>query len=132
MTQISVTRALAECKSLNDRIERATRSTVFISTIIGGKTVNGSDLQSTSNTLRSNLQSVQDLIARRKLVKGAIVRSNASTNVVINGVEMTVAEAIERKGSIDKERALLAVLTQQLGQARSAVERNNAQNAAKA
>lgn len=127
MTTISVTRALAECKALNDRIERATRSTVFISTTVGGKTVNGSDLQTTSNTLRSNLQSVQDLIARRKLVKGAIVRSNAATYVTINGVEMTVAEAIERKGSIDKERALLSVLQQQLGQARSVIERNNVQ-----
>ena len=127
MTQISVTRALAECKSLNDRIEKATRSTVFISTTVGGKTVNGSDLQATTNTLRGNLQSIQDLIARRQVVKGAIVRSNAVTKVTINGVEMTVAEAIERKGSIDKERALLAVLTQQLGQARAGVERQNAQ-----
>ncbi|WYN05039.1 tail fiber protein [Pseudomonas phage UNO-G1W1] len=124
---ISVTRALAECKSLTDRIEKATRSTAFISTTVGGKTVNGSDLQATTNTLKGNLQSIQDLIARRQLVKSAIVRSNAVTVVTINNVEMTVAEAIERKGSIDKERALLAVLTQQLGQARAAVERQNAQ-----
>lgn len=56
-----------------------------------------------------------------------MVRSNAVTRVTINGVEMSVAEAIERKGSIDKERALLAVLTQQLGQTRATVERQNAQ-----
>ncbi|AHJ87360.1 hypothetical protein phiPsa267_105 [Pseudomonas phage phiPsa267] len=125
MTQISVTRALAEVKALNDRIEKATRQATFISVTVGGKVPNGSDLQATTNTIRANLQSVQDLIARRQAVKGAVVRSNAVTEVVINGVTMTVAEAIERKGSIDKERTLLAVLQQQLNQNRVAVERNN-------
>lgn len=124
---ISITRALAEIKSLNDRIEKATRQSVFATVTVGGKTTNGSDLQTTTNNLRASLQSVQDLIARRNLVKGAIIRSNAVTNVTINGVEMSVAEAIERKGSIDKERALQSVLQQQLGQVRSVVERNNTQ-----
>ncbi len=127
MTQISITRALAEIKSLNDRIEKATRQSVFATVTVGGKTTNGSDLQTTTNTLKANLQSVQDLIARRQAVKAAIIRSNAVTSVTINGVELTVAEAIERKGSIDKERALMSVLQQQLGQVRSVVERNNAQ-----
>lgn len=124
---ISVTRALAEVKALNDRIEKATRGSTFISITTGGKVVNGADLQTTSNAIKANLQSVQDLIARRQAVKAAIIRSNAVTQVVINGVEMSVAEAIERKGSIDKERALLAILLQQLGQAQAAVERNNTQ-----
>lgn len=125
MTQISVTRALAECKALNDRIEKATRQAAFITITTGGKVVNGGELQTTGNTLKANLQSVQDLIARRQLVKGKIIRSNAVTNVTINGVEMSVAEAIERKGSIDKERTLLAVLTQQLSTVRTTIERNN-------
>jgi hypothetical protein len=122
---ISVTRALAEVKALNDRIEKATRGSAFVSITTGGKVTNGGDLQTTTNTLKASLQSVQDLIARRNLVKGAIIRSNAVTQVTINGVEMSVAEAIERKGSIDKERTLLAVLLQQLVQAKTAVERNN-------
>lgn len=125
---ISVTRALAEVKALNDRIEKATRTPAFISVTVGGKIVNGAgDVQTVAAQLKANLQSVNDLIARRNLVKGAIIRSNAVTKVTINGVEMTVAEAIERKGSIDKERALVAVLLQQLGQVKTAVERNNVQ-----
>jgi hypothetical protein len=75
--------------------------------------------------LKANLQSVRDLIARRQAVKAAVIRSNSETIVTINGVQMTVAEAIERKGSIDKERTLLAVLNQQLGQVRLVVERKN-------
>lgn len=127
MTAISITRALAEIKSLNDRIEKGTRQAVFATVTVGGKTTNGQDLQTANNLMRSNLQSVQGLIARRQAVKGAIIRSNAVTTVTINGVEMSVAEAIERKGSIDKERALMSVLQQQLGQVRSVVERNNVQ-----
>jgi hypothetical protein len=127
MTQISITRALAEIKSLNDRIEKGTRSAVFATVTVGGKTTNGQSLQDATNIMKANLQSVQDLIARRQAVKAAIIRSNAVTQVTINGVEMSVAEAIERKGSIDKERALMAVLQQQLGQVRSVVERNNVQ-----
>lgn len=127
MAQISITRALAEVKSLNDRIEKATRQSVFATVTVGGKTTNGQDLQTATNLLRANLQSVQDLIARRQAVKTAIIRSNAVTTVTINGKTLTVAEAIERKGSIDKERTLQAVLQQQLGQVRSVTERNNTQ-----
>ncbi|UAV84572.1 hypothetical protein PHB09_076 [Pseudomonas phage PHB09] len=126
MTAISITRALAECKSLNDRIEKATRQAVFATVTVGGKTTNGQDVQTATTLLKSNLQQVQDLIERRKTVKSAIIVSNAATKVTINGAVMTVAEAIERKGSIDKERALLSVLQQQLGQVRSITERNNA------
>lgn len=126
MTAISITRALAECKSLNDRIEKATRQAVFATVTVGGKTTNGQDVQTATTLLKSNLQQVQDLIERRKTVKSAIIVSNAATKVTINGAVMTVAEAIERKGSIDKERALLSVLQQQLGQVRSVIERNNA------
>lgn len=127
MTQISVTRALAECKVLNDRIERATRQSVFVTVTVGGKTTNGQPVQEASQNMIANLQQVKDLIARRQKVKSAIIVSNSQTSVVVNGVTMTVAEAIERKGSIDKERALLSVLQQQLGQARAVTERNNVQ-----
>lgn len=127
MTQISVTRALAECKVLNDRIERATRQSVFVTVTVGGKTTNGQPVQEAIQNMVANLQQVKDLIARRQKVKSAIIVSNSQTSVVVNGVTMTVAEAIERKGSIDKERALLSVLQQQLGQARAVTERNNVQ-----
>ena len=125
MTQISVTRALAEVKSLNDRIEKATKTATFASVTVGGKVPNGADLQTTTNGIVANLQSVKDLLARRTKVKTAIIRSNSLTSVEVNGVTMTVAEAIERKGSIDKERQLQSVLQSQLNQVRTAVERNN-------
>lgn len=124
MTQISITRALAEVKLLNTRIENGTR-VPFVGITVGGKTTNGQELASTTSNLKANLQSVTDLIKRRQLVKSAIIQSNAITMVSINGQAMTVAEAIERKASIQYEQQLLNHLQAQLAQVRNTVERNN-------
>jgi len=124
--QITVTRALAQVKSLNDRIERAT-ATTFVSHTVGGKHHTGKTAQEIEVQLKQNLQSVQDLITQRSKVKAAIVRSNAVTQVTINGATMTVAEAIERKGSIQLDKALLNQLSVQASQQRAVVERANVQ-----
>ncbi|WCO82142.1 hypothetical protein vBPpSSYP_160 [Pseudomonas phage vB_PpS_SYP] len=124
--QITVTRALAHVKSLNDRIERAT-NTSFVSFTTGGKHNTGKSEQEIASQLKANLQSVTDLIKTRAKVKAAIVRSNANTKVNVSGVEMTVAEAIERKGSIQFEVALLNNLRQQLSTNTAMVERQNVQ-----
>lgn len=124
MTQITVTRALAQVKSLNDRIARTTAQ-AFISNTTGGKHPSGKPAQEISEILKANLQSVQDLIKQRKALKGAIIRSNAVAMVEIAGVKQTVAEAIERKSSIALEQTLLATLRQQQAQQIALVERTN-------
>lgn len=126
MTQISITRALAQVKSLNDRIARAT-AMAFVSNTVGGKHASGKPAQEVEVLLTANLQSVKDLIAQRKALKAAIVRSNAVTKVTIAGTEQTVAEAIERKTSIQLEQALLQTMRQQLLQQQTTVERTNVQ-----
>lgn len=126
MTTISVTRALAEVKSLNDRINRA-NSTAFISYTVGGKHASGNAVQEVELQLKSQLQSVKDLIARRAALKAAIVVSNAKTKVVVNNVEMTVAEAIERKASIQLDKNLLQTLKTQRAQTIAVIERTNLQ-----
>lgn len=124
MTEISVTRALAQVKQLNDRIERA-NSNAFVTMTTGGKHGTGKPLAEVEATLKANLQSVQDLIAVRANIKSAIVRSNAVTKVTIAGKEMTVAEAIERKTSIALDQRLLTVLRAQQAQVQAQVERTN-------
>lgn len=124
MSQISVTRALAQVKSLNDRIQRGTAAQ-FITVSVGGKVTGKSSLAEVETGLKANLQSVQSLIATRSALKSAIVKSNAVTKVTIAGVEMTVAEAIERKSSITFEQNLLTTLRSQHGQAIALVERAN-------
>lgn len=124
MTQISVTRALAQVKSLTDRIQRGT-SAQFIGVSVGGKISGKASIQEAEQILTSNLQSVQDLIAQRSALKSAIVRSNAVTTVQIAGKTLTVAEAIERKSSIILEQALLQQIKNQQSQAVASVERHN-------
>ena len=126
MTAISITRALAQVKSLNDRIARGSNAN-FITTLTGGKHGTGVSEQEAAAIMVSNLQSVQGLIAQRTALKSAIVKSNALATVSINDVSMTVAEAIERKGSIQLEQVLLQNLRQQLAAATQQVERTNVQ-----
>ena len=130
MTQISVTRALAQVKALTDRIQRATGQ-AFVVVTTGGKHGSGTPVQELNVTLQANLQSVTGLIAQRNALKSAIVRSNAITTVVIAGKERTVAEAIERKTSIGLEQTLVQALKTQLGHATAQVERANIQVAAR-
>lgn len=124
MSQISVTRALAQVKSLNDRIQRGATAQ-FIAVSVGGKVTGKNSLAEVEAGLKSNLQSVQDLIKARGELKSAIVKSNAVTLVNIAGKEMTVAEAIERKSSITFEVQLLTQLKVQQNQAIAQVERVN-------
>lgn len=106
--QISVTRGLAELKLLNDRINTAIHNFSSIVVVTGKKVVAGYKTNEEYNEkTKSSFQSVQDLIKRRNVIKSAIVNSNASTNVEIGGVTMTVAEAVERKTSIVYEQQLL-------------------------
>lgn len=124
MTQISITRALAQVKSLNERIARGSNAN-FITTLTGGKHGTGVSEQEAAAIMVSNLQSVQALIAQRNALKGAIIKSNALATVQINGVTTSVAEAIERKGSIQLEQVLLQNMRQQLAAATQQVERTN-------
>jgi hypothetical protein len=125
LTQISVTRALAQVKSLGERINREFQ-TQFISSTTGGKHATG-DAQVIGDRMKASLQSVNDMIAQRSKLKSAIVKSNSVTTVEINGVKMTVAEAIERKTGIVYEQTFVQTLTNQLNQQSAKVERENIQ-----
>lgn len=124
MSKISVTRALAQVKQLNDRIARGI-SVPFITCATGGKHPTGKPIAEIETTLTAQLQSVKALIEQRKALKSAIVQSNAVTQVTVAGETLTVAEAIERKGSIQLEKQLLGQLKGQLQQVNAAVERTN-------
>ncbi|GFN31472.1 hypothetical protein [Paenibacillus xylaniclasticus] len=106
--QISITRGLAELKTLDARIHKAIADTSFIGLTTGKKTIVGyKDNREFEDKVKSNNQSISDLIKRRNIIKTAIVRSNAVTMVTVGRQSMTVAEAIERKASIIYEQTLL-------------------------
>lgn len=107
--EISVTRGLAELKTLDSRINNAVNGTSMIAVTTGKKIVTGyATNEEFESKVKSNQQSILDLIKRRNIIKSAIVKSNAETVVTIAGVKMSKAEAIERKTSIVYDQTLLA------------------------
>ena len=94
--KMTVHKALAELKTLDDRINSEITGSVFVranrhnNMKIFGKTI--PDFMADTE---SSYQSVKALINRRNAMKRAVMLSNAITKVEIGGVEYTVAEAIE-------------------------------------
>ena len=128
MEKMLVTQALNELKTLDSRIMRAINSATFVTSAkICEKNVTSNMSKEDFNAnAKSDLQSIDDLISRRKNIKSAVVLSNAVTMVTVANIEMTRAAAIERKTSIEYERALLRQMKNQYMSAQQNVDRNNA------
>lgn len=122
---ISVTRALAELKTLDDRIQKQTNHGYVLLTI-GGKVIGTSrTADDVEKAIKEQYQTFGDLVTRRNRLKCAIVKSNAETKVKIGEKDMTVAEAIERKNSIGYEQQMVNSLVTQFRQATAQVEKTN-------
>jgi hypothetical protein len=115
MTTMTVTDALAELKLLEKRIDAARvalDNNTLIAVVEVGKVPTGyKSRDEHATSARAALQRVNDLIARRRAIKRAIVLSNAATRVTIAGEEMTVAEAIEMKNFILYYKNAIATMT---------------------
>ena len=127
MSQISITRALAELKLLDSRITNAINSSVFVvATKKSSKSVNGVVTKDQFvETVKSDYQSIVTLIERRKRIKSAIVASNAVTLVKIGEKDITVADAIERKNNIQYDKHLLERMGTSYSCAISVYQREN-------
>ena len=102
----TVSRGLIQLKRLDDRINKGISNIEKF--VISNKKKEDSVLNGTYTKndyiekIKSEWQSLNDLMELRKEIKSAIVISNATTKVVVAGKEYTVADAIERKNSILK------------------------------
>lgn len=125
--EMSITRALAELKMLDTRINRAINSGVYIAGAKkSSKKINGVfTREDFDKRAKADYQSAIDLMKRRKIIKSKVVESNAKTMVEVNGVEMSRADAIERKDSIMYERELLTELERQYSSILASVRREN-------
>ena len=94
--KMTVHKALAELKTLDDRINSEITGSVFVRANRHNNTkIFGKAIPDFMAATESSYQSVKALINRRNAMKRAVVLSNAITKVNIGGVEYTVAEAIE-------------------------------------
>lgn len=117
---MSITRALVELKTLDKRIQKLIGETVFIS--IKGE-LRKPDTR--ASNAQSSYDKVRDLMNRRIKLKSAIVSSNANTKIRVCNIDMTVAEAIEMKSSINNYKTLLASMKRQYGESVAMVENEN-------
>lgn len=131
-TTMSVTRALAELKRLDDKTSRAISGATFIGVQIGmdGQAqvynAKGTTVDQLKATIQSAYDSVSDLFNQRAKIKAAIVKSNAETVVNVGGRSMSVAEAIELKKSIENKRLLLSMMQRQSSSAQQLVSQLDA------
>lgn len=129
MEKMLVTQALNELKTLDSRIMRAINNATFVTSakICEKNVTSNKSKEDFTNEAKSDLQSIDDLINRRKSIKSAIVISNAITMVTVAGIEMTVAAAIERKTSVEYEKSLLKQMKNQYASAKQRVDMKNAE-----
>lgn len=112
MRKISITEALVELKlydkKINDTI--AQLGTYAIAGKRKGATTLGTlgTIEEFEEKSKALYQKIADLIRNRDELKAAIVESNAMTHLVVNGIDMTRAQAIEMKTTISYKKALLA------------------------
>ena len=96
--KMTIHKALAELKTMDDRINKTIRSTSYVlAAKHTAEKINGVKVNNFKEQMRSGYQKVTDLIKRRDAMKRAVVLSNATTKVKIGDNEYTVAEAIEMK-----------------------------------
>ena len=125
--KMNVHRALAELKIIDARIFKAIADTTFVTANKhSDEKINGVAITDFKNTMKSNHQKINDLIARKNAMKKAVVLSNANTTIEIDGSTYTVAEAIEMKNhGMDNFKVLLSTMTNQYNIAQSEFNRNS-------
>ena len=132
MREITVTEGLNELKLYDSKIEKAINNLK----LIGAKKksvdkVGVVNVEKFVVDAKAAHQSVIDLIRNRNTLKAAIVKSNAITYLEVGDNKMTVAEAIERKNSIQYEKNLLLTMKAQYASATLTVNKENAKLDAK-
>lgn len=128
--KMTVHKALAELKIIDDRIYKAINNGVFVHACKNkADKINGVSVPDFKDGIKSDYQKVTDLIKRRNAMKRAVVLSNATTMVTIGDKEYTVAEAIEMKNhGMDGKRALLQDMVRQYNDAVRKFNLNSGEN----
>lgn len=127
--EMTITKALVDLKLLDKRIKKTIVGAAFITAVRGqeSKTMHGPSKEDMEKQIKGDAKSIEDLIERRKVIKSAIVNSNANTTVNIGEKKFTVAEAIERKNSISYEKEWISVMRDNLSTVTQRMEGSNAQ-----
>lgn len=123
---MTIHKALSELKTLDKRICEAIEGASFVlANKHSNEKIKGASIPKTISGMKSDYSKVTDLIRRRNAIKQAVVASNAVTKVVVDGVEYTVATAIDAKNyGMYYNEMLLECMRRQLANAQSEMDKN--------
>lgn len=125
--KMTIHKALSELKILDARITDAISGTTFcVANKHSNTKIKGISVGEFVNGMRADYDKSTDLIKRRAAIKRAVVLSNARTEVQINGVPYTVAEAIEMKQhGVVLKKVMLDEMVRQYRKALVEIQKNN-------
>lgn len=125
-TRMTIHRALAELKLIDAKITKQTNDIIPTAYYQKGKLIAGYMKEEEFIALaNSQYDSVTDLIKRKSLIKTAIVLANAKTIVRVGEVDMTIADAITNKASIQLKKNLTNSLRMKHQKAVADLNKNN-------
>lgn len=125
--KMTVHKALAELKLLDDRITKAIEESVYcVANKHSNEKIDGVDIEDYKKRIQGSYDKTTDLINRRNSIKRAVVLSNAVTKVEISGKEYTVAEAIEMKNhGVEFDKELLYAMQSHYQTAQMQIKKQN-------
>lgn len=124
--KITIHRALAELKIIDDRIKRQLNEFIPVGIRQKGKLVNNYYEEDIfKEDAKSTYQSIKDLLERKNKLKNAIVKANAETKVEVAGKTMVIADAINYKTLVDYRKQLAGRFDQVLRSTKSELENKN-------
>lgn len=125
--KMTVHKALAELKIIDDRIISAINGgTYCVANKHSNEKIKGVSVDEYKSVMQGYYDKATDLIKRRNAIKRAVVLSNATTKVSINGEEYTRAEAIEMKNHGEEfEERMLEMLNKQYNKAQAEILKQN-------
>ena len=125
--KMTIHKALAELKLLDNRIEKAIAEGIYcVANKHSNDKINGISLDKYTKIMQGRYDKAVDLIYRRKAIKKAVVLSNAITKVEVAGTEYTVAEAIEMKNhGVEFDKTLLITMRNQYNKAQMQIKQEN-------
>jgi hypothetical protein len=125
MEEMTITRALAEKKMLEKRLDKEFNGASFISVRKNDRTLMpmGVNPKDQEEKIKASYQKIYDIIDRINTIKTKIADSNHNTVVTLAGVEMTVEEVLIEKQCIPLKERLLNQMKHSLNTATACYER---------
>lgn len=126
--KMTVHQALAELKTMDDRINKAMNMIYTIAVKRSAEKIDGVPIKDFKDQIVSNYQKVDALMKRRDAMKRAVVLSNATTKVTVGGKEYSVAEAIDMKQhGVEYKKGLLRYMDGSYRDAQRTLNTNSAE-----